>query len=901
MNRIPAAPLLAIMMLLLSGMVSAAEVYVATTGRDTNPGTFEEPFATLERARDEVRTLKKVLAPEGGIVVHVRGGDYSLPQMLVLGPEDSGTAAAPVVYRAYGEERVVLTGGRPITGFTPHTDAVLKATLNALDFAGRPFRLLVFDGKRQEMARYPNRNVNDLNGGDWAYVAGQRYDMYSDTPDESGYHEQNRHLDFWQRNVPRLTRSLEMKPEDARGWTHPEQGEVSVFPRFNWWHYLLPISGHDPESRTLQLGKDSFYEIRPGDRYFIRGLLEELDHPGEWHLDRETWTLYFWPPTPLDGKPVYAPALERILDMQGCAHIRFEGFIFECSEGTAVSMKACENCTVTRCIIRNAGGYDGNGVTIEEGRNNTVRGCDIYDIGCHGVYMSGGDKFTLAPGNNSVENCVIHHVGLEGRHGKGVELTGSGNRIARNLMHHIPQSAVFMWGNRHIIEFNRIHHTCLEGEDTGAIGGGAIDWVSWQGVIIRNNFISDTMGYGYDTRLGRWRSPYFTHAIYPDWAASGVTITGNILVRAGMGGINLHGGRDNLVENNVIVDHPESQLDCTGWTTATGFWSTKQQEWIENYETAAQHDAWKDMPAFKDPRTVPLANGQVMYGNIFRRNIVSFQEPNAALWRFRNLPLARNTSAYNLVWHHGSPLRTGQKAVDAETGDNLLPNPGLEEGVPGEFPAKWQGAFCSDGNNRIAITGEMVHSGVNALLVEPASLQPGELPAKVYFGFASLPFKPGGAYCLRVWMKARGKEAAAELEAYSWKKDTHHWSRAELFLLTDEWQEYSLAFRLPGPGEPDYKETMDTLGIRLTFSTGGAAFYADTLSLREATLLDEWDSWRAQGQDGHSIVADPLFIDPGNDDYRLASESPAFALGFKEIPMDEIGPYADPMRATWPL
>ncbi len=889
------------MMLFLPGIVSAAEFYVATTGRDTHPGTFEEPFATLERARDAIRAQKQGLPLAEGVVVHVRGGDYPLGTTLALGPEDSGTREAPIVYRAFGEEKVVLTGGRPIIGFSSHAGAIFKATLNPQDFAERPFRLLVFDGKRQEMARYPNRNMNDLNGGDWAYVAGQRYDMYSDTPDDGGYHEQNKHLDFWQRNIPELTRRLEMRPEDGRGWQHPEQGEVSIFPRFNWWHYLLPINAYDPESRTLHFGKDSFYEIRPGDRYFIRGLLEELDSPGEWHLDQETWMLYFWPPTSLEGKTAYAPALERIIDMQECEYIRFEGFIFECSEGTPVSMKNCVNCAVAKSVIRNAGGYDGNGVAIEEGQNNTVVGCDIYDIGCHGVYMSGGDKFTLVPGGNSVENCVIHHIGLEGRLGKGVELTGSGNRVAHNLIHHVPQSAVFMWGNKHIIEFNRIHHTCLEGEDTGAIGGGAIDWVSWHGVVIRNNFISDTMGYGYDAHLGHWRSPYFTHAIYPDWAASGVTITGNILVRAGTGGIHLHGGRDNLVENNIFVDHPVSQLDCTGWTIATGFWSTKQKEWIENYETAVQHACWKEMPAFKDPRTVPLASGQVMYGNVFLRNIFYFQGVSAALWRFTNLPLSRNVSEYNLVWRHGFPLRTGCMAASTETGENLLPNPGLEEGVPGEFPAKWQGAFYSDGKTRIAIATDAAQSGKHALLVTPAALEADELPEKVYFGFADVPFNPGATYCFRAWMKSGQEEAAAEMEAYSWKKDTHHWTKQETLLLTPVWKEYSLVFRLPNHGEPDYKETMDTVGIRLTFSTGGKAFYVDSLSLREATLADEWESWRAAGHDEHSIIADPLFADPRNDDYRLAPNSPAFALGFKEILFDKIGPYVDPTRATWPL
>ena len=49
------------------------------------------------------------------------------------------------------------------------------------------------------------------------------------------------------------------------------------------------------------------------------------------------------------------------------------------------------------------------------------------------------------------------------------------------------------------------------------------------------------------------------------------------------------------------------------------------------------------------------------------------------------------------------------------------------------------------------------------------------------------------------------------------------------------------------------------------------------------------------------VVADPGFVDPANDDYRLRPDSPAFALGFQPIPVDRIGPYEDELRASWPI
>ncbi|MBI2504427.1 MAG: right-handed parallel beta-helix repeat-containing protein [Candidatus Latescibacteria bacterium] len=48
--------------------------------------------------------------------------------------------------------------------------------------------------------------------------------------------------------------------------------------------------------------------------------------------------------------------------------------------------------------------------------------------------------------------------------------------------------------------------------------------------------------------------------------------------------------------------------------------------------------------------------------------------------------------------------------------------------------------------------------------------------------------------------------------------------------------------------------------------------------------------WKALGFDQHSVVADPLFIDPENDNYDLKPGSPALALGFVPIDTSRIGP-----------
>jgi len=49
------------------------------------------------------------------------------------------------------------------------------------------------------------------------------------------------------------------------------------------------------------------------------------------------------------------------------------------------------------------------------------------------------------------------------------------------------------------------------------------------------------------------------------------------------------------------------------------------------------------------------------------------------------------------------------------------------------------------------------------------------------------------------------------------------------------------------------------------------------------------DEWQKMGFDRHSVIADPMFMDPEHDDYRLQPESPAFKLGFQPIDIEKIG------------
>ena len=108
-------------------------------------------------------------------------------------------------------------------------------------------------------------------------------------------------------------------------------------------------------------------------------------------------------------------------------------------------------------------------------------------------------------------------------------------------------------------------------------------------------------------------------------------------------------------------------------------------------------------------------------------------------------------------------------------------------------------------------------------------------------------------------------------------------------------------FYLPTPGDAEYDARVGSLSLHFQFHSSQGWAEVNELRLDEVVPATEWEAWQKAGADTHSVVADPLFVDAEHGDYRLRSESPALKLGFEPIPQEQIGPYKDDARATWPI
>lgn len=616
--------------------VAAPPVFhVSPEGNDAWTGTLaapngektDGPFATLTRARDALRSAGTV---EGGMV-YVAGGTYYLDVPLTLDAQDSGAEGAPVVWQARGDAPVRLVGGKRVAGFSAHTGEILKTDVTALGLTGQAQQLFL-DGERQVLARWPNRGEGELPGGGWAFVGA--------------------------RNEAALNRSFRYDGEGPAPFAEKPGVEISIWPNYNWWQTVTAVEKIDPAARLVHLPADLPYTIEPGRRYFLQNTLEMLDAPGEWYHDPAANTLYFWPPAPLgEGADVVLPVAESLIQANGLKHAVFIGLGVEASRGDGAVFRDCTDVLFAKAVVRNTYGF---GVIVDGGQSVRVRGNDIYATGKGGVTLNGGDRKTLTPGNHEAVNNHIHHYAqIFNTYHCAVNIGGVGNRIRHNHIHDAPHIGILLTGNDHLIEFNDIHHVCMEGADNGGFYMGR-DWTQ-RGNVIRHNKFHDIYGFGLgdlsakaDGRY-RYESPHQAWGVYLDDCTSGTEIYGNIFYRVPLAGVMIGGGRDNIVKNNVFVEctpalHIDDRWDSYPWDL--------MRERLEamNYTQPPYSERYPQLLTMGDDPRTPA-------NNRFVRNIVMYTKDE-----FRGISTTAPSSGkgilYNLAGFDAATTKIHDNVID---------------------------------------------------------------------------------------------------------------------------------------------------------------------------------------------------------------------------------------------
>lgn len=562
-----------LMVLLIGWMVSAQaaplKLYVAPGGNDGWSGRRADakgkdgPFATIARARDAIRKIKADgKLPAEGAIVELRGGVYALTEPLQFAAEDSGTTEGPIVYRAREGEDVRIIGGRVVTGWKPVTDAaalakldpaargkVLQADLKALgitDFGemksaatwaqsdvGLEF---FFMDRPMTLARWPNEGYTHI--ADVSHVDGKVVYDYLGSKTGQFYYEGDR----------------------PSRWAGEQDIMVHGFWSLDWADQRYKIETLDPVKREITLAKPNTHAFgfRKGGIYYAYNILSELDQPGEWYLEHDTGILYFWPPSPLNRSKAIVSVLPGLLSTEKASHVTFHRLTFEATRGNAITIKGGTGVRFEACTIRNVGSW---AAKLDGCDHSGFFGCDICDTGDGGVGLGGGDRQTLTPGANYVENCHIYRYGRwNPMYKPGIALTGVGQRVTHNLFNDGPHSAILFEGNDHLVEYNEFQSVVYHANDAGAIYAYH-DW-TFRGLVVRYNYFHDL--YGGDGKG--------CNAVFFDNVISGNTVYGNVFANIrskpnSAAAVFISGGRSNTVENNIFYncDRAVYITSCLAW------------------------------------------------------------------------------------------------------------------------------------------------------------------------------------------------------------------------------------------------------------------------------------------------------------------------------------------------
>lgn len=609
--------------------------FVSTRGADTNSGTKDAPFFSIQAAIEAARNVK------GAVTVTVEEGEYH-PGHLQLDSRDDG-----LLLQANGH--VVINGGISLSasdfeeldkeekarlhgdavqhtrkvdlkrkGLTPADWGTLCAiggfnTASHYDGAVlEPMWCELFvNNVRQTVARYPNEGF--LHTTATVRVGENRPKVTAATHGNFAKWEalRNPQSDIFGIDADTARR--------AGGWKTLDDVWMFGYPMYTWADTSSPVVAIDSDRGTMETAYVSLYGVRDEAPYYFYNVFEELDAPGEWYLDRQNGILYYYPAVPLTESTIQLSlATAPLLSARGITDLTVRGLHFMGTRGNALELTG-NRITVEQCEITNAALWG----IVAEGTAVQVQDCEIHHTGQGGVKLFGGDRDTLTPSGNRVTNNHFHHNAEIFKTGSpSVWIGGVGSVVSHNCIHDLAHQAVLYAGNEHVIEYNEIYAVCQYADDAGAVYSGR-DYTNC-GNVVRYNYFHDIKS--------RAASHQGTFAVYSDDNNGSSTVWGNIMHRC-QSAVLFHGGHDLTFKNNLIIEstsHSDASVLVTKYAycqslkdggqhlTALARVAWDSPLWRERYPHIGEYLTWDPQTEQNCPHYIDLSNNLIVDHNPIR-------------------------------------------------------------------------------------------------------------------------------------------------------------------------------------------------------------------------------------------------------------------------------------------
>ncbi|MFY0686451.1 MAG: PDZ domain-containing protein [Cyclobacteriaceae bacterium] len=582
------------MMLLTVGLLTGScqqqpmQLYVSPSGSDVNTGTVALPFATVHAALIKASELKADDAKKE-VSINIGAGEYHTSEPIVIDSKLSGLSII-----GDSSASVTFKGSKSLKLQWELWDEQIYVADVSLNLV---FDGLIVNNQLQTLARYPNY---DENGGQWQ---GHAADAIS--------------------------------PERLASWQKPEGVIFHAMHRGRWGGMHYEIKGIDESGNAiLEGGYQNNRPSPPHETYrMVENVLEELDSPGEWYLDKDDLKLYYWPGERLDLKTTQfeGVVLENFITIKGdeqnpVKDIAISGIKFEYSKrtilndyeqllrsdwsifrGGAIFIEGAENCVIEQCEFTNLGGN----VIMVSGynRNVNIQTNHIHDCGASAISIVGeasavrspsftyrefvsleqmdtvrGPKSNTYPKDCKADGNLIYRVGRIEKQTAGVQIAMAMNiTVSRNSIYDVPRAGINIgdgtWGG-HVLEYNDVFNTVLETGDHGSFNSWGRDrfWHPNRQYMDSLTLANPDMPYwdAINTTIIRNNRFRCDHGwdIDLDDGSSNYHIYNNLCLN---GGIKLREGFSRTVENNVTINN-----------------SIHPHVWFEQSEDVIKHNVLAD-------------------------------------------------------------------------------------------------------------------------------------------------------------------------------------------------------------------------------------------------------------------------------------------------------------------
>ncbi|MDD6800159.1 MAG: right-handed parallel beta-helix repeat-containing protein [Firmicutes bacterium] len=471
-------------------------IYVSPNGNDSNSGTRDCPLATLEGARQFLRSV-----PHDGATVTLLEGTYLSRSAVEFTDQDGGSPNAPVVYEAEGN--VVFSGGETISHdkLGSVTDSSMAARfqdvskIRALDISSVGFPAdtkfgthegmpQFFAGEKMfEIARFPNSERRNAQNAPYIYA--NRTVFEPDSPSKNALtmyfdsDEAKSHFEKWSKE------SLEDMYLYGYFWHD-----------WNFCRYSVIGVDHDEGTLTVEI-KNRIYE-RVGDnkdlkrRSFVSNIPEELDDKGEYFYDKKKQIIYFIANDDFtdETEMIVSVSSEPAVRLNGTNNIVFRNIKFRYFRKEAIIVENTSNVTFDGCEISYSAS---RAATVTKSSHFTFENGDIFQNSAGGIYFfSCGDRYNLISCENAVINCRMHDNNrIETCYYPGVNAKDTcGLTVKGCTLSDAPHAVIiFEHINDMLIEDNRIINACQDTDDSSAIYWGRDP--SDLGIVIRGNYFEN--------------------------------------------------------------------------------------------------------------------------------------------------------------------------------------------------------------------------------------------------------------------------------------------------------------------------------------------------------------------------------------------------------------------------